>query len=161
MRARTSVPLHRRRCHFLVPASASLATTLSASFVSTSRLALAPSLFANASQSWPKPEQAAGKADVSEAVRLIDAAKSIIIMCGAGCRGAAEELCALSDRLKAPLIHTVKGKDIMAYDDPAWVGDRHKARLQRGDALRAPAHARHRLPLLRVPAAEGNHHPGR
>src|SRR5215813_13632437 len=122
MRARTSVPLHRRRCHFLVPASASLATTLSASFVSTSRLALAPSLFANASQSWPKPEQAAGKADVSEAVRLIGAAKSIVIMCGAGCRGAAEELCALSDRLKAPLIHTVKGKDIMAYDDPAWVG---------------------------------------
>ena len=43
-------------------------------------------------------------------------------MCGAGCHGAAEELRALSDRLKAPLIHSVKGKDIMAFDDPHWMG---------------------------------------
>ena len=43
-------------------------------------------------------------------------------MCGAGCHGAAEELRALSDRLKAPLIHSVKGKDIMPYDDPRWMG---------------------------------------
>ena len=44
------------------------------------------------------------------------------IMCGAGCHGAAEELRALSDRLKAPLIHSVKGKEIMPYDDPRWMG---------------------------------------
>jgi pyruvate dehydrogenase (quinone) len=43
-------------------------------------------------------------------------------MCGGGCRGSAELLCALSDRLKAPLIHSVKGKDIMPYDDPQWMG---------------------------------------
>src|ERR1700735_5658002 len=48
--------------------------------------------------------------------------ESIVIMCGAGCHGAAEELRALSDRLKAPLIHSVKGKDIMPYDDPRWMG---------------------------------------
>jgi pyruvate dehydrogenase (quinone) len=29
---------------------------------------------------------------------------------------------ALSDRLKAPLIHTVRGKELMAYDDPRWMG---------------------------------------
>jgi pyruvate dehydrogenase (quinone) len=55
-------------------------------------------------------------------VRKIDQAKDIVIMCGSGCHGAAEELRALSDRLKAPLIHSVKGKDIMAYDDPRWMG---------------------------------------
>ena len=54
--------------------------------------------------------------------RRIDEAGSIVIMCGAGCHGAAEELRALSDRLKAPLIHSVKGKDIMPYDDPRWMG---------------------------------------
>jgi pyruvate dehydrogenase (quinone) len=37
-------------------------------------------------------------------------------------RGAADQLRALSDRLKAPLIHSVKGKDIMPYDDPRWMG---------------------------------------
>jgi pyruvate dehydrogenase (quinone) len=43
-------------------------------------------------------------------------------MCGAGCHGAATELQALSDRLKASLIHSVKGQDIMPYDDPHWMG---------------------------------------
>ncbi len=43
-------------------------------------------------------------------------------MCGTGCHGAADELRALSDRFKAPLIHSVKGKDIMPYDDPRWMG---------------------------------------
>jgi len=45
-----------------------------------------------------------------------------VIMCGAGCHGAADELRELSDCLKAPLIHSVKGKDIMAFDDPRWMG---------------------------------------
>ena len=35
---------------------------------------------------------------------------------------AADRLRALSDRLKAPLIHSVKGKDIMPYNDPRWMG---------------------------------------
>jgi len=43
-------------------------------------------------------------------------------MCGNGCHGAADELRALSDRLKAPLIHSFKGKDIMPFDDPRWMG---------------------------------------
>src|SRR5471032_1842263 len=43
-------------------------------------------------------------------------------MCGAGCHGAGDLLRALSDRLKAPLIHSVKGKDLMPYNDPHWMG---------------------------------------
>jgi pyruvate dehydrogenase (quinone) len=70
-----------------------------------------------------RPEIAASEAEIAEAARRIDEAGSIVIMCGAGCRGAAEELRALSDRLKAPLIHSVKGKDIMPYDDPRWMGN--------------------------------------
>lgn len=70
----------------------------------------------------PPPERAARNADILEIARHIDRADNIVIMCGVGCHGAAEELRALSDRLKAPLIHSVKGKDIMAYDDPHWMG---------------------------------------
>src|SRR5271156_1664699 len=70
----------------------------------------------------PRPEILAGEAEIAEIARRIDEAGSIVIMCGAGCHGAAEELRALSDRLKAPLIHSVKGKDIMPYDDPRWMG---------------------------------------
>jgi pyruvate dehydrogenase (quinone) len=43
-------------------------------------------------------------------------------MCGAGCRGSAEILRALSDRLRAPLVHTLRGKELMRYDDPHWMG---------------------------------------
>jgi pyruvate dehydrogenase (quinone) len=70
----------------------------------------------------PRPEFAANPKDVAEIARRVDAAGSVVILCGNGCRGATEQLRALSDRLKAPLVHTVKGKDIMKYDDPRWMG---------------------------------------
>jgi pyruvate dehydrogenase (quinone) len=70
----------------------------------------------------PRPEFTASDEEIADIANLIDGADNIVIMCGAGCRGAAEELRALADRLKAPLIHSVKGKDIMAYDDPRWMG---------------------------------------
>jgi thiamine pyrophosphate-dependent acetolactate synthase large subunit-like protein len=70
----------------------------------------------------PPPQIAANEADVAEAARRIDVARRVVILCGAGCHGAADELRELSDRLAAPLIHTVKGKDIMAYDEPRWMG---------------------------------------
>jgi pyruvate dehydrogenase (quinone) len=70
----------------------------------------------------PRSEFAASEADVAEVARKIDAAGSMVIMCGAGCRGTADLLRELSDRLKAPLIHSVRGKEFMAYDDPRWMG---------------------------------------
>ncbi len=70
----------------------------------------------------PRPEIAPSEEEVAEIARRIDAAGSVVIMCGGGCHGAAEELRALSDRLKAPLVHSVKGKDIMPFDDPRWIG---------------------------------------
>jgi thiamine pyrophosphate-dependent acetolactate synthase large subunit-like protein len=70
----------------------------------------------------PRSEISPNEADVADMVRRIDTASSVVIMCGAGCRGTADLLRALSDRLKAPLIHSVRGKEIMAYDDPRWMG---------------------------------------
>jgi thiamine pyrophosphate-dependent acetolactate synthase large subunit-like protein len=70
----------------------------------------------------PRQEFAPSGEDVAEIVRRIDGAGSVLIMCGGGCHGVAELLRALSERLKAPLIHSVKGKDIMPYDDPHWMG---------------------------------------
>jgi pyruvate dehydrogenase (quinone) len=70
----------------------------------------------------PRPEITASAEDVARIASRIDAAGRVLIMCGNGCHGAAAELQALSDRLKAPLIHSVKGQDIMPYDDPHWMG---------------------------------------
>jgi pyruvate dehydrogenase (quinone) len=70
----------------------------------------------------PRAEIAANDSDIAEIGRRVDLATRIVIMCGFGCHGAIDELRELSDRLKAPLIHSVKGKDIMPYDDPRWMG---------------------------------------
>jgi pyruvate dehydrogenase (quinone) len=84
--------------------------------------AKAPGSVASLSTLRPRAELAASAAEIAEVARRIDAAGDIVIMCGAGCHGAADELRALSDRLKAPLIHSVKGQDILPYDDPRWIG---------------------------------------
>src|SRR5271166_2179476 len=70
----------------------------------------------------PRADFSASDESVGEIVHRLDRAASVVIMCGAGCHGASEELRAFSDRLKAPLIHSVKGKDIMPYNDPHWMG---------------------------------------
>ena len=36
--------------------------------------------------------------------------------------GRRAELAALADRLLAPLMHTFRGKELMPYDDPHWIG---------------------------------------
>ena len=70
----------------------------------------------------PPSERVASDDDIDEIADRIDLADHVLIMCGAGCHGAVDELRALSDRLEAPLIHSVKGKDLMPYDDPHWMG---------------------------------------
>jgi pyruvate dehydrogenase (quinone) len=70
----------------------------------------------------PRSEFPAAAEDIAKMAERIDRAGSVVIMCGAGCRDAADLLRALSDRLKAPLIHSVRGKELMAYDDPRWMG---------------------------------------
>ncbi|WP_240320874.1 thiamine pyrophosphate-binding protein [Sphingomonas crusticola] len=69
-----------------------------------------------------RPEVAPAAADIDATLAIIAAAETVAIFCGNGCHGAKAELAALSDRLHAPLMHTYRGKDIMAYDYPRWIG---------------------------------------
>lgn len=43
-------------------------------------------------------------------------------MCGSGCAGAHEELVALAAKLKAPIVHALRGKEHVEYDNPYDVG---------------------------------------
>jgi pyruvate dehydrogenase (quinone) len=70
----------------------------------------------------PRNEVVASDEEISAVAQKINQAKKIVIMCGHGCLGLKDELLALSDLLKAPLVHTVKGKEIIAYTDPHWMG---------------------------------------
>lgn len=70
----------------------------------------------------PRGEVAPNDADIEEIARRINEAGSVVFMCGRGAHGTADLLRALSDKLKAPLVHSVRGKEIMAFDDPRWMG---------------------------------------
>ena len=70
----------------------------------------------------PRGEISPEQFEIDAVARRIDAAATVAILCGAGCQGSADLLRDLSDRLKAPLVHTVRGKEIIAYDDPRWMG---------------------------------------
>ncbi|HYD38229.1 MAG TPA: thiamine pyrophosphate-binding protein, partial [Allosphingosinicella sp.] len=70
----------------------------------------------------PRPEVAPAAADIDAATALIEKAETVAILCGFGCRGAQDDLIALSERLQAPLVHTYRAKDLVAYDHPRWIG---------------------------------------
>lgn len=70
----------------------------------------------------PKPEVAPSEDDIAAAAKLIEAAETVAIFCGAGSRAAAGELQRLAERLRAPLVHTYRAKDLLPYDHPHWIG---------------------------------------
>jgi pyruvate dehydrogenase (quinone) len=56
------------------------------------------------------------------AARVLNAAERVTILAGAGCQGAHEELIALAGALKAPVVHALRGKEFVEYDNPYDVG---------------------------------------
>lgn len=61
-------------------------------------------------------------ADVEEVVNVLNAAKKVAIFAGAGVKGAHDEVIAFADALKAPIGHSLRGKDFIQYDNPFDVG---------------------------------------
>ena len=56
------------------------------------------------------------------AANVLNEAKRITILGGAGCEGAHDELIAVAERLKAPVVHAMRGKEFIEYDNPYDVG---------------------------------------
>src|SRR6201994_1513072 len=53
---------------------------------------------------------------------LLNEADRVTILCGSGCEGAHAELLELGERLKAPIVHTMRGKEHVEWDNPNDVG---------------------------------------
>jgi pyruvate dehydrogenase (quinone) len=54
--------------------------------------------------------------------RLLNAGTRVTLFCGAGCAGAHDEVIALAAKLKAPIVHALRGKEHLEYDNPYDVG---------------------------------------
>ena len=61
-------------------------------------------------------------AEIEKAAAALSAGKRVTLMCGVGCREAREEVLALAQKLQAPIVHTLRAKDIFDYSDPNVVG---------------------------------------
>jgi pyruvate dehydrogenase (quinone) len=44
------------------------------------------------------------------------------MLCGSGCQGAHDQIVALAERLKAPIVHALKGKEYVEWENPYDVG---------------------------------------
>jgi pyruvate dehydrogenase (quinone) len=60
--------------------------------------------------------------ELEQAAELLNSARKITILGGAGCEGAHDELVALAAKLKAPIVHALRGKEFIEYDNPYDVG---------------------------------------
>ena len=59
---------------------------------------------------------------LAAAAEVLNAASRVTILAGAGCAGAHDQLIALAEALKAPVLHALRGKDFVEYDNPYDVG---------------------------------------
>ena len=64
----------------------------------------------------------ASGADLSRAAALLNQTKKVTILGGAGCEGAHADLMAVASRLKAPIVHALRGKEFIEHDNPYDVG---------------------------------------
>lgn len=63
-----------------------------------------------------------GDAEVRAVVGLVDEAKRVTILAGAGCAKAHDEVVQLAAKVKAPVVHALRGKEFLEYDNPYDVG---------------------------------------
>ncbi|WP_158887820.1 pyruvate dehydrogenase [Amycolatopsis anabasis] len=60
--------------------------------------------------------------DVEALVERIERAEKVMIMAGAGCRDAHDEVIQLAELIGAPVGHSLRGKEFIQYDNPFDVG---------------------------------------
>lgn len=60
--------------------------------------------------------------DLHALAELLNGARRVTMLCGAGCAGAHDLVVRLADALKAPIVHPLRGKEHVEYDNPFDVG---------------------------------------
>jgi pyruvate dehydrogenase (quinone) len=70
----------------------------------------------------PRPVVTPVDAELKSLAALLNGDDTVTILCGSGCEGAHEELLALGKKLKAPMVHALRGKEHVEWDNPYDVG---------------------------------------
>lgn len=65
---------------------------------------------------------AASTEGIDALAKLLNESSRVTLMCGAGCAGAHDEVVQLASKLKAPVVHAMRGKEHVEWDNPFDVG---------------------------------------
>src|SRR5689334_12086929 len=70
----------------------------------------------------PRPTVCPADDESVALAKILNGSKKVTILGGAGCAGAHAELIELAGKLKAPIVHAMRGKEVIEYDNPFDVG---------------------------------------
>ncbi len=79
-----------------------------------------PPTAANLAPPWPVTTPATTQ--LEELAALLNGGNRVTLLCGSGCAGAHDELLQLGETLKAPMVHALRGKEHVEWDNPYDVG---------------------------------------
>ncbi|MBF6028997.1 ubiquinone-dependent pyruvate dehydrogenase [Pseudomonas sp. P115] len=74
---------------------------------------------------WPvlnAPRTLPAEHDLQRLTEILDGSQKVTLLCGSGCAGAHDQVVALADALGAPVVHALRGKEHVEWDNPFDVG---------------------------------------
>jgi pyruvate dehydrogenase (quinone) len=69
-----------------------------------------------------RPVVCPSKEEIAKAADILNSSQKVTILGGAGCAGAHAELVEVAGLLQAPIVHAMRGKEFIEYDNPYDVG---------------------------------------
>src|SRR6202161_1354579 len=83
----------------------------------------APASDPNPANLFPaRPAVPAANEALDQLAALLNGDSRVTLLCGSGCQGAHDQIVALAARLKAPIVHALKGKEYVEWENPYDVG---------------------------------------
>jgi pyruvate dehydrogenase (quinone) len=70
----------------------------------------------------PKPTVCPADDELEQLAKVLNGSDKVTILAGAGCAGAHDDLMAVAAKLNAPIVHALRGKEFIEYDNPFDVG---------------------------------------
>ena len=74
---------------------------------------------------WPAlhaPRTLPAEQDLQRLTEILEGSQKTTLLCGSGCAGAHDQVVALADALGAPVVHALRGKEHVEWDNPFDVG---------------------------------------
>jgi len=68
------------------------------------------------------PSVTPAQQEINQLAALLNGGKRVTVLCGSGCQGAHDLLIGLGERLQSPMVHALRGKEHVEWDNPYDVG---------------------------------------